>query len=267
MTRALYSVLQFIPDGGRAEAANAGALLFVPSIRWLELRTSPTLERVRQFFSPDRAQRRRIEIALESFRHRIELARSEFVTEADLEQFAAASANTLRLTAPRVVIVEEPASALDELYMELVGDLDRSASTAADTRGQSLPPAVAEVFGRLEAQQKVWRPGSIVLPTINRKFDVPIAYENGRVNYVRPESLAPRQKLDDKLAKLGFNGQLIYQHAINERQGQLVVLSTDPQAAPGAEDRFAQTLQEFHVRFVPYGQAEAFAAEVERAAH
>ena len=31
--RALYSVIQYLPDAGRAEAANAGVVLYVPSTR------------------------------------------------------------------------------------------------------------------------------------------------------------------------------------------------------------------------------------------
>jgi hypothetical protein len=264
-TRGLYSVVQYVPDGGRAEAANAGVVLYVPSRRWLEVRISPSLERVRQFFRPGRQEIRRIELALEAFKHRMELARSEFESEGDLVQFAAARADAVRLTAPRVVMVQEVLSDLETLYGELVGDRDRAIATAAAF--PSLPPRLAEALGRLEAQQKVWRPGRITLPTINRSFEVPIAYANGRVNYVRPESLAPGGKLDDRMAKLGFNGQLIYRHPIDNHEGQLVVLSADPEADATTEQRFDRTLSEFNVRFVPNAQVDDFAAEVERTAH
>lgn len=265
MTRALYSIVQYVPDSGRAEAANAGVLLYVPQRRWMELRVSMSLQRVRQFFRPGKQQLRRIELGLEALKHRIELARSEFTTEADLEQFVAARADAVRLTAPRLMMVEEPLSDLNSLYEELVGEADCAMAASAHPLG--LPPQVAEVFGRLEAQHKVWRPGRITLPTINRPFEVPIAYQNGRVNYVRPESLAAGHKVDDKIARLGFNGQLIYRHRIDDREGQLIVLSVDPQAQAADEDRFARTLGEFNVRFVPHEQAQAFAAEVETSAH
>lgn len=260
-TRALYSVVQYVPDDSRAEAANVGVVLYVPSRRWLEVRVSPSLERVRQFFHPGRQELRRIELALEAFKHRMEIARGEFSAESDLTQFASARADAVRLSVPRLVMVEEPPSELDALYTELVGDRERA------MHAQMLPPRVAEVFGRLEAQRKVWRPGKITLPTVGRPFVVPIAFQNGRVNYVRPESLAAGGKLDDRMARLGFNGQLIYRHPIDDKQGQLVVLSADPDADPAAEQRFGQALAEFFVRFVPNAQADAFADEVERTAH
>lgn len=263
--RAIYSVIQYVPDASRAEAANAGIVLFVPSRRWLEVRVSPSLERVRHFFRPGRPELRRIELALEAFKHRIELARGEFEEEHDLAQLAASRADQIRLSAPRLVMVEEPISDLDTLYHELVGDREPALTAAAQTI--SLPPSVAEAFGRLEAAHRLWRPGKIRLPTTGRDFEVPIAYQNGRINYVRPESLAPGGRLDDRMAKLGFNGQLIYRHPIDDRDAQLVVLSSDPDAEPATERKFADTLAEFHVRFIPHDDAEAFAAEVEQTAH
>jgi hypothetical protein len=104
-TRAFYSVVQYVPDGSRAEAANVGVLLFVPSRHWLEVRVSPFLERVRQFFCPDDHELRRIELSVEAFKHRIELARAEFASESDPAQFVTARADATRLTPARVVMI------------------------------------------------------------------------------------------------------------------------------------------------------------------
>ena len=108
--------------------------------------------------------------------------------------------------------------------------------------------------------------GSIIVPTIKKKFEVGAAYENGVINYVRPESLRG-VKLESRLAKLGFNGQLIHQHTIEGKAGKLIVLSSSQDVKPETEQEFEQALKEFHVRFVPYRQAEEFAAEVQRDAH
>lgn len=264
-SRAHYSVVQYVPDDSRAEAANVGVVLFVPSRQWLEVKTSGTLERVRQFFRPGRQELRRIELSLESLEHRMMLARSEFTGDDDLAHFASARADTIRLSSPRLMLTDNPVLDLDSLYVELVGD--RSRAERAEAAGSTLPTRLAEVFGRLEAQNKLWRPGRITIPTIRKQFDVPIAYRNGRVNYVRPESLSDTRKLDDRLAKLGFNGQLIHLHPIGNEEGQLVVLSTDPDASPEVEERYDRTLREFNVEFVPYSEANAFADHVESTAH
>ncbi|MCZ7645977.1 MAG: DUF3037 domain-containing protein [Planctomycetota bacterium] len=263
--RGFYSVVQYIPDGGRAEAANVGVVLYVPSSRSVEIRVTPNLARVRQFFRPDKQELRRIEIELESLKHRMELARGEFESEEALAQFAAARADAVRLTKPRLVMVQEAYGELAELYAELVGDLELGRVTYP-AQAPSLPRKLAETFGRLEAQHKVWRPGRIKLPMVKRPFDVPIAYENGRVNYVRPESL-DGGKLDDRMAKLGFHGQLIFNHPIEDKEGQLVVLSVASHADSSMEDRFDRALKEFNVRFIRFAETDDFAAEVERTAH
>jgi hypothetical protein len=264
-TRAFYCVVQFVPDPGRAEAANAGVVLFVPSLQWLEIRVSPTLERVRQFFRPDRHELTRIQMALESLKHRMELARGEFASEEELAQFVAARADAMRLTAPRLVKVREPYSDLHALYEKLVGDFERT--RVAPSPLSLLPRQVAETFGRLEGLGKLWRPLAIQVPTLKRQFDVAAAYENGRTNYVRLESLTPGKRLGSRMQSLGFHGRLIYQHPIDGKESQLVVMSASPEADPADEARFASTLRDFDVRFVPHRQAEEFAQEVERTAH
>ncbi len=263
-TRAFYSVVQYVPDFGRSEAANAGVVLLVPSENRIEIRTSRSLARVRQFFAPGKSQLRRVELALESLKNRLTLARDEFKDEQEFARFVAARADAVQLTAPRLVMVGEPLSDLNALYEELVGDAEAERS---GTKGATLPRRLAEVLGRLEAQGKVWRPGSILVPMIRKKFDVTFAYQNGVMNFVRVEPLGKGVKLDSRLAKLGFNGQLIHQHKIDDQPGKLVVLSSDPGVKPETEQEFSKALEEFHVRFIPHAKAEEFAAEVEKTAH
>jgi hypothetical protein len=45
-------------------------------------------------------------------------------------------------------------------------------------------------------------------------------------------------------------------------RGQLVVWSVDPVSVLSIEQRFDQTLSDFHFRFVPFAQASEFAREV-----
>jgi hypothetical protein len=262
--RGLYSVIQYVPDGARAEGANAGVAIFVPESGRVFVRTTKTLTRVRKFFAPDLKERRRIELALEALRHRLDKAQGEFKTEEEFEQFVAARADAVRLTPPRLILLTEPELRLNGLYADLVGDPD-----TARARGKSppLPARLAEVFGKLEAVRKVWRPGRIPVPESGHKLNIPVAYRNGRVNYVLPQSLAPADRPEERLPKLGFNGLLIYQHRIENEEGKLVVLSSNERADREAEKRYKEVLDDFHVRFVPHDQAAEFAAEVERTAH
>lgn len=264
-TRAFYSVLQYMPDGGRAEAANVGVALFVPGESWLEVRTSPTLERVDRFFKPKAHDRQRIERAVSGLTYRLGLARSEFRSEADFAKFIAARADAVRLTPPRLVMVEDRTRDLSDLYDKLVGD--REQLTVARSPTESLPPRVAEVVQRLEATHRVWRPREVSVPTVKRPLKVTFAYANGRVNYVRSESLAPSGRLTGRMHLLGFNGRLIHEHPVDGKSSALVVLSSNPQADPATEKAFHDALQDFDVRVVPFRETEAFATEVEETAH
>lgn len=267
-TRALYSLIQYVPDDGRAEGANAGVVLFVPSAppaQRILARTSPTLERVRQFFAPKKAQLQRVELGLEALKHRLDILGPELENEDAFAQFVASRADAVRLTAPRLAVVTDPRAELDELYAELVGDAAVRERVAA--KHVSIPARLAQVFGRLEAQGKAWRPRPLRVPGVRKPFDVSFAYQNGVQNFVRPESLAKASQAERRLPQLGFNGLLIHEYPIEDQKSKLVVLSSDPDADEGAEARYRRTLEEFHVRFVPYREAEAFAAEVEQTAH
>src|SRR5690606_4011998 len=130
-----------------------------------------------RFFAPGRQELHRLQRALEGLEHRIDLAREEFDSEESLARFAAARADTVCLTPPRVMMVAEPRAELEALYGELVGEYESpEASSQAAT---PLPAAVARVFGKLEAEQRILRPGQIRLPTTGRPFAVPVAYDNG----------------------------------------------------------------------------------------
>lgn len=265
-TRAFYSVVQYVPDAGRGEAANTGVVLFVPSEQWVDVRVSHSLDRARRFFRPGRQELERIRLALEALQHRMGLAREEFKAEDDLAKFAAARADEIQLTPPRLIMVENPTRELEAIYAELVGE-PQSETTMQDERRPAIPTALAEVLARLEIRNKVWRLNRIKIPTVDRDFEVSYAFQNGRVNYIRPESLARKDRLESRLTKIGFAGQLIYKHEVDNKASQLVVVSSDPNPNAESERQFAETLRDFNVQFVPHHEVDDFAHTIEQSAH
>jgi len=145
--RALYSMVQYVPDGVRAECANAGVAIFLPESGVVVVRTSPNLTRIKKFFSPKKPDLRRIELALKACKHRLDVSQGEFSTEEEFCQFVASRADVVRLTPPRLVVLTDLNQKLDELYFELVGDMDLQHPTKL--RGQV--PAI------LRSQ---WRPST-----------------------------------------------------------------------------------------------------------
>lgn len=263
--RALFSLIQYIPVGGRAEAANVGVALFVPSLARVFVRTSPTLDRVKRFFKPDKKQMRRVELAVEALKYRLEHADGEFTTEEQFAHFVAARADAVRLTEPLVAATDNPAAKLDALYAELVGEGE--AVRVAPLPPLTFPPRAAELFGRLRAEGRVWTPGKVQVPEAGDELEIPLAYKNGVVNLVLPRSLAAADRPKSKLPKLGYHGLLIDRHEVQGEKSKLVVMSTNPTADEDAEKQYAEVLADFQVRFVPYAKSDAFAAEVEREAH
>ena len=265
--RALYCVVQYVPDGGRAEAANVGVALFVPGEGRPRVRMSPTLARVRKFFSPDKKQFRWIELAADALKYRLESAAGgEFASEAEFITFVGARADAVRLTPPRPTVTDDPAAKLDALYAKLVGD-EKPYAKGVAPRWSAYLPRVKAVFERLQTERRAWTPGKLRVPVIGTKLDIPLAYKNGRVNYVLPTPLPPAKLLESKVEMIGFRGQLIYQHKVEGEDSKLVVLSAAPAGDREAEARCAQVLADCHVKFVPYAESDAFAAEVEREAH
>lgn len=257
--RALYSLVQYVPDPGRAEAANAGVVLFVPETKQLEVSLSPTFKRVKAFFKLNESQYQRLKSAAKALDSRLVIARNEFGSEADFAHFIAARADALRLTALRPMLVADVGSELNDLYAELVSDREAAPRTK---RKPVLPSRLVELFARLQREGKASRPHRIAVPHARKKFHVDATFDNGVRNYIRAEPL-----VESRLADLGFHGQLISKHPIDDYEGRLVVVAATPETDLRLELRFAETLADFHTRFVPFRDADRFAEEVERDAH
>jgi hypothetical protein len=261
-SRGLYSLIQFVPDTGRAEAANIGVVLFLPSQNSFDFCISESLTRVRKFFAPGRAELEEIQIALNALRKRLEV--SQFTGQEDFEHFIAARADVVRLTKPRVATVIDPKHDVKVLYQELVRDHSENRRSPVKP---TIPDSLRRVLDSLKPSGKVWEPGKIKIPTIDRKLEISMAYVNGVVNYVRAEQIIKGAKLETKLERLGFDGQLIHTYPVKGQASRLVVLSSDSRAEPKSESKCESVLANFHVRFVPFNKAAEFAHEVEATAH
>jgi len=117
--RGFYSVIQFCPDHFRAEAANVGALLYIPANGYLAARWSPKFERVKRFFCLNNEEVAEVESAVRALDYRLQMLKAEGVTEAGLTKFIVSRADQVQLTPLRLVMVEDtPAATLDELFTD-----------------------------------------------------------------------------------------------------------------------------------------------------
>lgn len=263
--KGFYSVMQYCPDRSRSEAANVGVVLFTEQPRSVAVRLSEHFARVQRFFRPGRDELERVKDAARATAIRLRQSVDELATAEALDGFTRAMGNDIRLTPPKVVVVAD----LDETLGALFGELVEDAAAAPERRAVVLPTPINRVFEQLTATSKVWRPGKVRMPWIGRELDVPFAYRNGVVNYIKPAMFAERGKADDKAATLALQGDQLRRHPEETIDGprdrQLVVVSAVA-SDPHTEQRIAPLFEAYGVIYVPTAAAEAFAAQVLREA-
>lgn len=263
--RGFYSVIQFCPDSYRAEAANVGAVLYVPSTGYLAARWSPEFERVKRFFRLDNEGVARVAAAVRALDNRLQILKTEGVSEVALNKFISTRADQVQLTPLRLVTVEDAAATLDELFTDAMEETTTGATR--QRRRPIVPEAISRAFEALRARNDLIEPGNVLVPGLKSTLRVPYAFRNGKLNLVKPENLDDAESAEKKLGLLGFKGRLLFTHPEGDQQRQLVILSAGRSPDAEAEQRYKDTLRSCDVRFVPAAEADAFAEEVERTAH
>ncbi|MFZ4778082.1 MAG: DUF3037 domain-containing protein [Terrimicrobiaceae bacterium] len=120
-TTGYYSVIQFIPDRSRLEAANVGVLLFVPGVKYLQTRMSENNDRIRQFFGDDAPGIKALNTVKRTVEKRIHVESSRLQERASLEHFLRLFANKIAFSDLRPVRVTNPDVELAQLFDEHVG--------------------------------------------------------------------------------------------------------------------------------------------------
>jgi hypothetical protein len=127
-----FSLVQFCPDIGRAEAANIGVLLFAPETRFLRVILCESNSHVRRFFGRTAPGEQHLEAMKRAFAAGLQSTGKDFRDVEDLRAFSQSLANNIILTSPRwVKILGGPEHTLTVLFTELV--LDPESVEAATT--------------------------------------------------------------------------------------------------------------------------------------
>ncbi|MCE9528296.1 MAG: DUF3037 domain-containing protein [Planctomycetales bacterium] len=268
MARGFYSVVQYCPDRFRAEAVNVGLVLLCVDPHAVRVKMTSNHDRVRKLFAIGKPDLKNLKVATDGLASRIEYSANELVTSEDLAAFAASRANDLRLTEPRLAKLDNIVEDFERLFAQLV-EQHSTAKLAEASPAEVLPPKLGEVFYRLQQAQKIWRPGTILVPVYKRKLEIPYAYQNGVVNLVKPHVFPANKWAENQAATLTVNGQLIEKHLIDGERHKLIVVSTQENAEQAKEidDHVAPLFKDLGVRLVRPHDADAFASEVEASAH
>jgi hypothetical protein len=267
--RAYYSIIQYCPDRGRAEAANVGVLLLCPDLGFVRARTSGSSRRVQKFFgasSFDAKRLRLIEQAIEA-RVRDHYDWSEGLPA--LERFIATRANDIQLTPARPMKTSNPESDLEALFQELV-DEDRSTAAAAKEASHEEPAAFVKLDAGLRVpgvKERIRFDEYVVVPVLGKQLDVPYTYVNGDVNLVKPvEFKGKPDTVFREASELAIEGDLLRKHP-DDRPRRLIVLPAFRGQASKTADNVEALFDEYNVRVVGEDELDAFLYEVSRNAH
>jgi hypothetical protein len=268
MARGFYSVVQYCPDRFRAEAVNVGLVLLCVDPHALRVKMTGNHDRVRKLFGTGKPELTNLKLSTHGLTSRIEHSMDELRTPQDLAAFAASRANDLRLTEPRLAMLDDFDDDFERLFAQLV-EQRSTAALAEASPAEVLPPKLGEVFYRLQQARKIWQPGTISVPVYKRRLEIPYAYKNDVVNLVKPHVFPATKRAESQAAMLAINGDLIQRHPIDGEQQKLIVVSTQETAEQAREinEHVEPLFKEYRVRLIRPDDADAFAIEVEQSAH
>ena len=266
---AYYSVIQYCPDRFRMETVNVGVVLYCAEPQFLKGRVVDNHKRLRQVFGVAGADLDALKLAEANLLGRIN-GDDAFASREDLIAFIAGRANDLRMTELRLVKVTDAERDFDRLFDQLVHEPTGVGGVEAfPAPAELLPPKLNEVFYRLSAEHKVWRPSRITVPVRKSKLDIPYAYQNGVVNLIKPHVFPDTKRAQAQAATLAVDGDLIGKHPIDDKPHRLIVVSTQETPAQAKEitEHVAPLFAHYGVRLIRPATADQFAEEVEQSAH
>lgn len=214
-----YSIVQYCPDLSRLEAANIGVLLFCPESGFLKVLTSANNGRIIRFFGSAGHDWKQINTIKSGLQDRLDKEGIRTVDE--LQHFVATRANSLQLTPPLPVKVQDPEKELRELFREIVGE------PAKRTQKTSLKKLLREKFDLAGLENKVIANVTVDVPVTGQEIEIPFGFQNGRFNLISPVRFgaADPQQSFRTACRFAVEGRSIYDHTDKELGNlQLVVV-------------------------------------------
>lgn len=261
-TKGFFSIVQYCPDLDRGESANVGVVLVVPGVRFLGVRFTEDNEGPKQRFGKDTFDDARLAVAKHALEGRLRHEGGDWSEPEDLVRFSKKEGNHLLLTPPRVILVEDAAAELTELFQRLV-------HVDARHRRRQPKPDLKVLFEPKLIGRPLRRNLHVEIPEMG-SLEIPYAYKNGRLNLIRPEGFPIDEKSATTRANdLAVKGHLIYKHPDEngEERKLIVVGGFDPSTPEALKHRIEFVLREHEARLVREEEIDAFAEEVRREAH
>ncbi|MFN0137853.1 MAG: DUF3037 domain-containing protein [Phycisphaerae bacterium] len=233
-----YSLIQYCPDRGRAEAVNVGLVLFVPAEKRLEVRMATTSKRVQQVFGKGAVDAWWLRTVRESFERGLltEHRAARFASVDDLDRYFATLGNDIIATPARLTQVDDTDASVSRLYARFV-EANTSGSEEASFPSVVMP--LDEAFRRLRDR--------LVPVQFAQRFNITgyphdvqadYMYRNGDANLVRLQRIgdSPARACDQAM-RLGSESVLVKKHLrIEHRASRLIIVAAPLTTGTNASD-------------------------------
>ena len=255
-----FSLIQYLPDPSRLEAANIGVLLFAPQLHYLKAMTVGDNRRIARFFGREGHDWVRVNSFKKGIEERVETENATVRTLEDLEKFIAQRANQFRITDPRAMKVRNPDKELRDLFAELVGGKPRTGR-----QRQSFRSFRRHQFAQAGLDRKLATDIRIEVPTFDREVAIPYGYQNGRFNLIQParfESKEASQAISSA-CRFAVEGRSLY-HTADPKLGQLQLIVVGQFLSRKANNRMLvqRILAENEVKLIASTEIEHLIADI-----
>jgi len=265
-TPGYYSVIQYCPDLSRLEAANIGVVLFCPAAGILDAKTSHGNDRIAKFFGRGSFDQQRMNVAKRALEESLRRNIADIRSLEDFQHFVDSRANDLLLTQPRPMKVFNPQTDLSKLYDDLVGGRARREAH------RPIHPQLETFFNTLAESRRAVLNYPVRIPVLGRTLTVPYAYQNGKLNLVKPHVFSSDENpATNAAARLAVEGDLLRKHGLPDvGEVQLIVLpafQANPANTPRVRENVLGLLREYNIRTIKGDEIPQFMDEVQQQAH
>ena len=257
-----YSIIQYCPDPGRAEAVNVGLALLCAEAQFLRAKTIGKNNRVTRVFGKDNVNLSLLNESKENICKRIDVEKEGLMNRDAFAHFAATRANDLLMTEPRFVKVYDPEATLEQLMQQLVEPMERGGT---DNVVQAEHPELTRFKERLEHDpvlaKHVQTDYEVVAPVTGEKLKFRYSLRNGTLKLIEPTKIQDRLTSALNHAKqLAYDGYSLQKHQIGE--AVYLLLADQNEKTRDKTEAVRSIFQEFQVRTVLPDEFDAFAEEL-----
>ncbi len=262
-TKGYYSIIQYCPDPSRLEAVNIGVALFCPELRFLRAQFGRRKTRVHQLFG--RQDWEFVTLQQSAIEARLAREQEGFEKLEDFEAYVSRRANSLTLTSPRPVKVENPELELKNLLRRLVGSQGDAAQRAARVSKE-----LEDFFRNAGVDLHLRRHVTVHPPSLPKPIRVPFAYQNGRLNLIEPVQFEGQtaSTIFNRVSARAVEGQFLSDYKDPEFGSLSLVVVAKFAPEQENERQTAATVFEKHdVPMYTFGTLEPLIEDIRRHSH